>query len=335
MTEPQTAHADLLPTAAGRMMTSSIPIISASATIRDAETLLIEQAKRLDAINYVYLTDHEKHLLGVLSVREIFALPKTALAKDAAVKELITARVHTLRDRVAFLAIEHNLKEIPVVDADNRLLGVVPYDAILKTLREEHIEDALRSAGVHSFDGGSNLIHASALTLIKKRVPWLIMGMLGSAVAAAIITLFQTALETQLLLAAFIPAITYIAGAVGIQSETILIRTASVDKNFSFIAYVKREIITGIGLSILLGAMIGIISYLIWQTAIVSIILGTAFLVAVLGSMAIAVLLPWVLSKFKLDPAITGGPLDTILSDILSISVYFIIANAILSAFAS
>jgi len=117
--------------------------------------------------------------------------------------------------------------------------------------------------------------------------------------------------------------------------SNILIRTASLTKNFSFATYVAREVFIGIGLSVLLGLAIGSISFLIWHIAIISLILGLAFLVAILGSMAIAVFLPWLLSKLRLDPAITGGLFDTIFSDIMSIAVYFAIANIVLRAFAS
>lgn len=328
MVKPE-EHKDLGPRSVGRLMIFKMPVIHASATIAEVEEMLLKKTRDLETINYVYATEGEK-LVGVISIKEIFRLPKAAKISERMKKDLITVRPHTDRDRATLLAIEHNLKEIPVVDSENRLLGVMPYDAILRALREEHIEDVLSTAGVHSFqDPSRNITNASALTLVKKRLPWLLMGLGGSALAAAVIRYFNDALQNQILLAAFIPAVTYIAGAVGTQSETIFIRTAAIDKGLKFANYLWKELRIGLVISIILAVAMFLISFIFWQTPVVSIILGISFLAATLISMFVAVLLPWLSSRFRVDPAMSGGPMDTIISDILSIIIYFAVANVI------
>jgi magnesium transporter len=246
-------------------------------------------------------------------------------------RDLVTARAHTKQGKIAALAIEHNIKEVPIVDAAGTLLGVVPHDVILSILREEHINETLRSAGVTSFDDSiKTMSGARATTLIKKRLPWLFIGLVGSSLAALIIQFFQGTLEEQILLASFIPAVMYISGAVSVQSETLLIRTELVDTRFSFSRYLTRELAVGGGLAVTLSLAMGGLSFLIWQSTIVSAVLALSFFVAIIIASMVAISLPWASSKLNIDPALSGGPLDTILSDIISITVYFAIANLLI-----
>ena len=317
-------HTDLSPRSAGRLMIIKIPVIHPGATIGEVEDMLIKKTADLESINYVYVTDSQKKLLGVISVKEIFRSPKNTNVAEVMDKDIVTVRPHTNQSRVALLAIEHRLKEIPIVDSDNHFLGVVPYDVILNILNQEHVEETLRTAGIHKFqDAGQNIVSASAGTLVKKRLPWLLVGLGGSAVAALVIGFFENEIKSQILLAAFIPAVTYIADAVGTQSETIFVRNVALEKNFSIIRYLKREVIVGFILSSILALVIGFLSLVLWHNQAISAILALTFFISIVISMTIAIILPWLFAKWRIDPAVIGGPLDTILSDIASIVVYF------------
>lgn len=324
-------HTDLTSRSAGRLMSSKIPIIHPLATIREVEDMLIKKTGELESINYVYVTDGQKNLVGVISIKEVFRSPKNTRIDDLMDKNPIAVRPHTDQSRIALVAIEHRLKEIPVVDADNHLLGVVPYDVILNVLNQEHVDTALRAAGVHQFKSAEQtIVDASPVMLFKKRLPWLLIGLVGSAIAALVIGLFEGALKSQLLLAAFIPAVTYVADAVGTQSETIFVRSVALEKNFNFIRYLRREIIVGLMLASILSLTITFISLILWQNAAISAILALTFFISIVVSMTIAVLLPWFFVRWRIDPAVIGGPLDTILSDIASIAVYFSTATLLL-----
>lgn len=327
-------HTDLTLRSAGRLMIAKIPTIHPNATISDAETWLLKKAKELETINYIYVTGAERKLEGVISIKEVFRSPKNTLVSDLMKKNPIAARPHTDQTRVALLAIENNLKEIPVVDAENKLLGVVPYDAILNVLIQGHVEEALGAAGISKFSApAQSIIKASAGTVIKKRLPWLVIGVLGSIVAAGIIGYFQSALEERLLLALFIPAIAYIAGAVGTQSETIFVRSIALDKNFNFGRYLRREALISLGLAVPLGALAALAAFFFWQAPDISIILAITIFISVFISMMVAVLQPWIFAKAKIDPAVIGGPLDTIVSDISSILIYFLVATMLFNLF--
>ncbi len=325
-------HTDATSRQAGKLLVTNIPTVKENETIAEAESFIIKNSKELETINYIYAISDKNELRGVVSIKELFRSPKSTKISDIIRKDPVCVRPHTDKSRVALLAFENNLKEIPVTESDGRLLGVVPYDRILKILNEEHIEQVLKAAGINKFEKqAETIIGASSFTIIKKRLPWLMMGIAGSTLAAAIISYFESSLEKIILLALFIPAVTYISDAVGTQSETIFIRTIALDKNFKLSKYLKREFLVWIGMAIPLSILIFAISILFWNSFIVSLTLFITVLISILLSMMTAVVQPWFFAKIKIDPAVIGGPLDTIVSDLLSIVVYFSTATILLN----
>ncbi len=322
------------PESAGRLMTVNIPIADTEATIADIEKMLFEKIKEFETINYIYLIDKNRKLGGVISIKDVFRFPKTSLAARAMIRGLVTARAHTDQERVALLALRHNLKAIPLVDKENHFLGVVPSDVILNILHNENMEDVLRFAGVGKLkDPAVDIIKASAAVHFRKRLPWLILGLLGGIVAAFIVGFFEDALRAQLILAAFIPAVVYMADAVGAQTQIIFIRSLALDHNLDFKKYIGREVKVNLALALVLGITISAISLLWWQSGLLGTILGISIFVTVLAAMAVAIFLPWLFSKIKYDPAIASGPFATVIRDILSLLIYFSIAQAMLNIF--
>lgn len=321
------------PESAGSVMINNVPRVGASASIFEVEKLLIKKAKEFDTINYIYVIDDEKKLIGAASIKEIFQFPKITPVSQIMTKDLITVRPNADQERVALLSIEHNLKAIPVVDAENHFLGVVPSDIILNILHQESIEDILRSAGIlHKFkDPAKDLIFASAATYFQKRLPWLIIGLFGGLIAAFVVGFFQHILNKMLILAAFIPAVAYIAGAVGTQTQTVFIRSLTLNSKLNFKKYLLREIKVGLSLALILGLVIFMLSFLFWQSLILGTILAVSFFVAISVAMLIAIFLPLLFYKINYDPAIASGPFAIAISDIVSILIYFVVSSLVLS----
>lgn len=316
-------------------LTDRVPMIRPTNTIAEIEALLLKNAAAFESINYIYVTDDEDRLTGVLSVKELFRTAKSKTAKEIMKREgIVSAKPHTHEERIAYLAIEHNLKEIPVTDAEGRFLGVVPPNAIFNILHREHIDSMLKFAGVHRFrDPGETILTARTGTLFKKRLPWLLAGLAASMATAAAVDLFRSTIEAHILLAAFIPAVAYIAAAAGIQSETIFIRSLAIDRNLKLKRYVSREGAVGLGLASLLALSVALLSFIIWRDPFLPLVLGISFFAAILISMSLGIFLPWFFSRLNIDPALTAGPLDTALSDIASILVYFTVATLVLQLF--
>jgi len=288
----------LHPESAGRIMVTSVPVVVPSAAISEIEYQLTKRAKEFETVNYIYIVNSSHTLAGVISVKDVFQLPKMTKVSDVMKKEVVSVRPHTDQERVAMLAIKYGLKAIPVVDAENHFLGVVPSDTILNVLHQENIEDILLSAGVHTFkDPARDLITASASVHFKKRVPWLIFGLFGELAAAFIIGFFGDLLLEMLVLAAFIPAITYISGAVGTQTEMIFIRSLALEHTLNLRSYVRREVKVTVFLAIVLALIMALLAFVWWESMFLGIVLGTSFFISIAAAAIIGIFLPWALAE--------------------------------------
>ena len=319
------------PQTAGRLMTSQVPLVLKQQTIKEVQTLFFEKMKEFETINYIYVINEKKKLIGVFSIKEIFRMPKNLKVSDIMRTELIKCRALTDQERVAVLALKHNLKAIPVVDKNDQFLGVISSDTILNILHQEHIEDILLAGGISKLDDSiKTLAIAKVGTLVKVRLPWLLLGLLGGVFAAQIIGFFENVLKTQILLALFIPVIVYISDAVATQTETLIIRGIALDPKLVLKKYFLREIKIGSFLALILAVILAIVAFFWWQEPSLGVILGLSMFFGIFLSVIVAMSIPLILQKFKKDPALGSGPLATIITDIVSITVYFSIANLLL-----
>jgi len=308
-------------------MTRNVPTAFLEDTITNIEQTLSKSI--FETLNYIYVLDENQRLKGILSIRELFLKPKNTRAKEIMKTNIIKAYPTDEQERIAILALRHNLKAIPLVDKENRFLGTVPSDAILGILHFEHVEDFLRSAGIHS--SVRETLDGTPIFLVKARIPWLVLGLLGGLAAASLVELFEASLKAHFILAAFIPLMVYMADAVGAQTQTLFIRNLVFENRTSLGRYILREMRIGIIIALFLGILLSLFS-MGWFNASYSIglILGASLLLTTLSAMLIGVLIPWLLWKFKKDPAIGAGPFGTIVRDLLSLIVYFGVASFIL-----
>lgn len=316
---------------AGRIMTKAIPIVSIDVNIGFVEKLLINEIKNFENINYVYVTNSSGYLKGVLSIKEIFRVPKDVPVIDVMNSSLVTVRPSTDRERVALLAVENNIKNIPVVDKNGTLLGVVPSDIILDVLHQEGIEDVLRSAGILRHDSARDFINAKISVHFRKRLPWLIFGLFGGFGAAFVVSFFESILSEMIILTAFIPSVVYMADAVGSQTQTIFIRNMSLNEKIKLSFYLKKEFIISIFLSFFLSILASLLTLWWWKDPLIASIIAFSFFATIMASALSGIILPWIFFKMKFDPAISSGPFSTVLRDILSILIYFIVAFIMLS----
>ncbi len=316
---------------AGRLLGTKVPTVNDKATVNDVENLLAKETANFESINYIYILNPQKQLVGVISVKEVFRSPKTELVKNISPDKLITAHADTDQEKVALLALKNSIKAVPVIHKNNQFLGAVTFDTLLNILQSESVEDALRFAGAGKIENPAvSIIKANANLHFRKRFPWLLLGLLGGIVAALIVNHFETALKEELTLAAFIPAIVYMADAVGSQTQTIFIRSLALDHALDIKKYVLREFKVNVLLAALLGLLISAVCLVWLQSTTLSIILGTSIAATILAAMIIAISLPKLCQKLKIDPAIASGPFATVLRDITSLLIYFSIASLFL-----
>jgi magnesium transporter len=317
---------------AGNLITVQVPLISKEKTIGEVKDFLFEKTNELETINYIYVSDKNKKLIGVFSVKEVFRKPEETKIADIMEQTQIKCRASTHQERVAMLALRNNLKAIPVVDKEDKFLGVVTSDTILGILHQEHIEDILLAGGINPVDKRiREITTASAAILVKARLPWLLFGLLGGILAAQIIGFFEETLKNKIILALFIPVIVYISDAVATQTETLIIRGIAFDPKISLKNYFLREIKIGALLALILGGTLAVVSAFWWQETSLGIILGLAMFLSIFLSIIVAMSIPIILQKLKKDPAVGSGPIATIITDVISITTYFFIANLLLN----
>jgi len=319
---------------AGKILITEVPTALPSATASSVEWLLKSPVADFKTINYIYIVDEGRQLLGVVSIKELLLLPESTLLKEVMKVALVTARVHTDQERVVDLALKSGLKAIPVIDRTGIFMGVVPSDTILSVLHHEHTEDVMHAAGIHQGHAASALssvlLTSSPLAHVKLRLPWLVLGLGGGVVAAVVVGYFEATLAEQLILAAFIPAIVYMADAVGSQTQTLFIRALTIERDLKVGAYLRRELVVNFMLGIILSALAFGFSYL-WLTSLaISSILGLSIFLTVWGTVLIAIALPYFFHRRGLDPAVASGPLATVVRDIMSLCIYLLVATAIL-----
>ncbi len=321
---------DYPPDSAARLAVTNVPTVDKNTSVAEIEKVLIKEAVNFDAINYIYILDKAKKLKGVVSVKEIFRSSKTKIAKDLSSKKLIIVHGDTDQEQVVHLALKNNLKAIPVVSKDSLFLGVVPGDVILRTLHHETTEDILRLGGITHTTHYDNIFSLPLITSLKHRVPWLIVGLVGGIFAAGIVSQFEEVLSRNLILAAFLPLIVYMAEAVGTQMEAFILRDFAVNPKLRFVKYFAKQsvivFIIGFGIS----GLLYVVSLMLYNLPLISFVLSTALFFAILTSLFTGLIIPFIFSRLRFDPANASGPVATIIQDVLSISVYFFIASLIL-----
>jgi magnesium transporter len=229
----------------------------------------------------------------------------------------------TDQEHVAALAHDHRLTTVPVVDSRGCFLGVVPPLALIDVLRREHDEDIRRLAGVlGSADHAKMALELPPWRRVGNRLPWLLVGLAGSALAAIVMAAFEAALTAQVAIAFFVPAIVYLADAIGTQTEAVAVRGLSLE-HAPLGRVLWGELATGALLGLILGLLAVPLVLLLADSPGLALAVAVAILVAGLAAAGIGLLFPWLLSSWGLDPAYGSGPVATIIQDVLSLLVYF------------
>ena len=279
----------------------------------------------------VYVLDPGGRLLGWLPLPALLAAdPQRPLS---ACMQPVPVAVHPDedRERIAHAAIRHGAAAIPVVERDGQLRGVVPARALLAVLYEEHIEDLQRLAGIRREQTRARVaLEEPPARQARDRLPWLVVGLGGSALATWVMTRFEAALEARVALAFFVPGIVYLADAVGTQTEAIAVRGLSLAR-VPLRTLLLHELRAGALVGLALGALVLPGVWLAFGDARLAAVVAGSLLAAGAAASALGLLLPWLLARLGTDPAFGSGPLATILQDLLSLLIYLGLAQALLA----
>ena len=318
---------------AGSWMIESFPKVQPSCKVEELEQLLEKNAVNYQTIDYIYVVDGENRLLGVASIKNVYA-SKNATLGEIMTTKLVYVHPSTDQERIVYLALSNGIKAVPVVDKEKHLLGIIPYDVILETFNEEVHEDTLHFGGIfHRVGKDYHTDESSVRTMVKLRIPWLIAGVLGGTVTASIITNFEHIISTLLALAAFAPVLAYMSDSVGTQSETLAVRSIAINPSMSLKKYIVKELAIAAILALVCGSLLSAVALVGWQDPILGLIVGILMFLSIISAVLISTGFPFIFTKINLDPAIASGPFATMISDVVTVTIYFTVATIMLLNF--
>lgn len=305
---------------------TSVPVTTPGSTIAELRQAMFGQ--RYETASLVVVCEGTM-FRGVLRIEDLLAAPGDARVESLMDREPPIVAPGLDQEVAAWHAIRNEESALSVVDAEGRFIGVIPPHRLLAVILSEHEEDLSRLGG---FTRTNAAIRATSEEPVERRfrhrLPWLLVGLAGSLLAADFVGWFESQLQQKVMLAFFIPGIVYLADAVGTQTETIVVRGLSV--GVSIRQMLRRELLAGLAIGIVLGVSGGLLVWWRWSDADVALVVGFALLAACSTATVAAMAVPWILDKFDFDPAFGSGPLATVIQDLSSILIYFAIATAVI-----
>ncbi|MBT4642989.1 MAG: magnesium transporter [Deltaproteobacteria bacterium] len=281
---------------------------------------------------YIYVVDENYKLLGVISLRQLVVEKPDAPLKDIMATDIFSVKTDVDQEEVARIVARYDILAVPVIDETHKLVGIVTVDDVIDIIRLEATEDMLKMAGA-----GDDFVETqSVLRSTRIRLPWLFAACLGGIFAVFIISQFEASLQKLAYLAAFIPVIMGMGGNIGTQSSTIVVRGLATGRLHikDLWSVVLKELSTGVILGLVYGVFIAIVAQVVFNESQSSGAFAISIGLAVLSSMSIAALVgslvPMVLARINIDPAVATGPFVTTSIDIASVFFYFTIATTLL-----
>ena len=323
---------------AGSMMTTEYVSLRPAMTVEESILRIRRQGVDKETIYTCYVTEGRK-LVGIVTVKDLLLAEDDEIrVRDMMETNLISVTTHTDQEEVAKMFSKYDFLALPVVDMENRMVGIVTVDDAIDVLEDEATEDMEKMGGI--LPSEKTYIRSSAWELFKNRIPWLLLLMVSATFTGMIITAFEDALAVQVVLTAFIPMLMGTGGNSGSQSSVTIIRALSLDelKLVDLPRVVWKEIRT----AVLCGLALAVVCYLkLWLvdgkllgngdiTPQVNLVVCLALFVTVLSAKIVGAVLPMAAKALKLDPAVMASPFITSIVDALSLLVYFLFAKMLL-----
>ncbi len=314
---------------AGAIMTSDYATLAPNLTAAEAIEALRLSAPDKETIYQAYVVDADRRLVGTLSLRDLILAPPTRPIAKLLVGEVLTGRVDEPQEEIAKRIGRYDLLALPILDERERLVGIVTYDDAMDVVEEEATEDFHKSATVGKLPEGPKA--ASLRTLYSKRVPWLVLLVFVNLLSGAGIAVFEDTIARYVVLVFFLPLLIASGGNAGAQAATLMVRALATGE------VVARDWLMLLGREVLVAAALGLtmalaVSGVGWARGgvTVALVVATTMVAVVLFGSLIGMSLPFLLSRFKMDPATASGPLVTSLADVSGVLIYFSMATWLL-----
>lgn len=310
---------------AGGLMSTEMVVVNGNWSMPECLKEMRQQAEELDDIYYIYVVDDDERLCGLFPLKKMITSPSVSKVKHVMDTQIISVDVDTPIDEVTMLIEKYNLVAIPVVDKINRLVGQITVDDIMDEVREQTEHDQQLTAGLtQDVETGD-----SVFLQTKARLPWLIIGMLGGICSSMLLNCFTTTLGSHPEMALFIPLLAGMGGNVGTQSSAIAVQglaNNSLNSSHMF-RHILKEMVVAIINATILSLMVYVYNFFVYgPTDIVSLAVPLSLFVVVLFASGFGTLIPMVLERININPAVATGPFIQIINDLSGMTFYMIIS---------
>ena len=312
---------------AGGVMNSTMLTVHKDMTIQEALAYLRIKAEKhnLD-LYYLYVTDKQEHLLGVVSLRKLLTSSPTTLISDIMMRDIVKLHVDDSQDMVAEIFMKYQYNALPVVDLYNRLKGMVTWDDAQDIIEEETTEEILTSSGISTnLVDEDEILLGSTMKAIKARTPWLFITLIGEFFAVNVADMFQNTLTVMPIIAIFMPLLAGLGGNIGTQSITLIVRglsTGQITLNTA-INQIWRELRVGLVIGIFFGVMVSLATWKWQHNFELGLVVGAAMCINMAMATLIGAVTPVLLKKMKIDPAVASGPVIATTIDVIGLFIYF------------
>lgn len=297
---------------AGRIMTPNYFALEEEVTVSEAITALQRRSEEFEMIFYLYVVDKRDHLVGVVSLRKLLTTAPSTQLQRVMVTAVISVKVDTDQEEVANLVSEYNLLAIPVVDAEDRLVGIVTVDDVLEVVQEEAAEDLLGLAGV----AAEERVTTRPARSLRLRAPWLFVNLATAFLAASVVRQFESEIGRLPALAVLMPIVAGMGGNAATQTLAVIIRGLALGELAGVSRVVLNQLMVGLGN----GLMIGLVCAAAVSTVYSDVSLGVVLALAMVINMVIAgiagTLIPVVLRRMRIDPAVASSVFVTACTDV-------------------
>ena len=317
------------PETAGGIMATEFISIDENKSIRETLKYLQKEAPDAESIYYLYVVDKKRILRGVVSLRDIVCTDFDMKISEITNTNVIALRYDMDQEEVANAFEKYGFISMPVVDEKEKLLGIVTADDIMEVIKDESTEDIHRLGGIDEEEKVDGTLRES----IKSRLPWLMVNLLTALLASAVVGIFEGTISQVVTLATFMPIVTGMGGNAGTQTLTIIVRGIALGELTSENAkrILKKEILVGFTTGIAIGAAIAVIGYLWERNFMFGIVIGTAMILNMVVATIAGFIVPVILKKVNVDPALASAVFVTTVTDVLGFFFFLGLATIFIS----
>jgi magnesium transporter len=312
---------------AGRIMNPNVFALSEDLTVGESITEL-QSSRDVEMVFYLYIVDGRRHLVGVTSLRRLLLVSPETPLKRIMTPDLISVRVDTDQEEAARLVASYNLLAIPVVDEENKLVGVITVDDVIDVIKDEATEDIYRLAGVTA----DERVFTPPVESLTKRLPWLGVNLVTAFVAATVVGLFEHTISQVVALAVFMPIVAGMGGNAGMQTLTVIVRGIALGElswgNTRKALF--KEAMVGIGNGLALGTVASVAVFLMSGNPVLGGVLGLAMVINMFIAATAGTLIPLGLRALKVDPALASSVFITTFTDVAGFASFLGLATVFL-----